>query len=144
MSHRLASAAVLMFAVHAGAAGLPADLAEAAKAFDQAQMHHGGKALQRLLADDYVLVNSRGQVSGKAQFIKDYSDPGFRLDPYVVREPIERVWGDGAVLGGLVTMKGTNDGKAFNVDIRFADIWARRNGQWQVVYTGATRASANP
>ncbi len=144
MSLRLIPAAVLLFAVHAAAANLPPDLAAAVKDFDQAQMHHGGKALQRLLADDYVLVNSRGQASGKAQFIKDYSDPGFRLDPYVVREPVERVWGDGAVMGGLVTLKGTNNGKAFSVDIRFADIWAKRNGQWQVVYTGATRASSNP
>jgi hypothetical protein len=135
---------VLSALVSAGAAPLPDDLARAAKEFDDAQMHRGGEALSRLLADDYVLVNSRGLVENKANFIADYTAAGFNLAPYIVREPIERVWGDGAVLGGLVTLSGTSDGKPFRVDIRFADIWAKRNGKWQVIYTGATRAAVQP
>ena len=125
----------------ATAAGLPPDLAQAAKQYDQAQMHNDGPALQRLLADDYTLVDSRGEVETKAQFIADSTAPDFHLDPYVVREPIERVWKDGAVLGGAVTLSGTDGGKPFKAELRFADIWARRNGHWQVVYTGVTRAS---
>lgn len=138
------SLVVMLALAGASAASLPDDLARAAKEFDDAQMHKGGKALERLLADDYVLVNSRGLVETKANFIADYTAASFNLDPYVVREPIERVWNDGAVLGGLVTLSGTNDGKPFRVDIRFADIWTKRNGQWQVVYTGATRAAVQP
>jgi ketosteroid isomerase-like protein len=122
-------------------AELPPDLARAARDYDQAQMHNDGAALNRLLTDDYMLVNSRGVVETKAQFIADSTAPGFRLDPFVVREPIIKVWRDGAVLGGLVMLSGTDGGKKFSVLLRFADIWAKRNSRWQVVYTGVTRAA---
>ncbi len=139
---RIAAVAVMLSS--AGASTLPPDLARAAKEFDEAQMHNDGKALQRLLADDYLLANGHGGIENKAQFIADYMAPGFHLDPYVVREPIERVWNDGAVLGGVVTFSGTDGGKRFQVELRFADVWAKRNGKWQVMYTGAIHLPAKP
>lgn len=75
----------------------------------------------------------------KAQLIADFTTPGYRLDPFVVREPIETAWRDGAVMGGLVRATGVDGGKRFDVVFRFADVWARRNGVWRVVYTGVTR-----
>jgi len=30
-------------------------------------------------------------------------------------------------------------GKPFAVKLRFADIWAKRNGKWQVIYTHVSR-----
>ncbi len=136
--------AVALTLSSAYATGLPPDLAHAAQDFDQAQMHSDGKALRQLLADDYLLATGHGTVENKAQFIADYTAAGFHLDPYVVREPIERVWNDGAVLGGVVTFSGIDGGKRFKVDLRFADVWAKRNGRWQVVYTGAIHLPAKP
>lgn len=121
-------------------AALPKDLADAARAFDRAQLTSDKAALSRLLADDYRLANSSGAVEDKAQFIADYTTGGFHLDPFTLEQPITTHWGDGAVLGGLVTYKGRSGGKGFSQRLRFADIWARRNGRWQVVYTGVTRA----
>lgn len=123
----------------ASAARLPADLAKAAREYDQAQINGDRVELERLLADDYVLVNSRGTVSGKQDLIRDYTAPGFRLDPYEVQEPIERVWTDGAVLGGLVTLSGQDGGQRFEATLRFADVWARRKGIWRVIFTEVTR-----
>lgn len=53
--------AVLACCASAGAASLPDDLAQAAKHFDQAQMHGDGAALSRLLADDYVLATAQSR-----------------------------------------------------------------------------------
>lgn len=128
----------------AQAGALPADLARAAAEYDQAQIAGDGKALQRLLADDYTLVNSRAEVSDKAGLIRDYTDPDYRLDLYTVREPVEKVWRDGAVLGGTVALSGTDHGKRFSTQIRFADIWARRRGQWQVIFTQVTKVPTPP
>ena len=139
MAIAMAAAAVIGAA---SAAGLPPDLAQAAKDYDQAQMHNDRAALERLLADDYTLLNSRGEVETKAQFIAESTAPDFHLDPYVVRDPVERVWKDGAVLGGVVTLSGTDAGSPFTAALRFADVWAKRGGRWQVVYTGVTRDSA--
>lgn len=118
---------------------VPPDLAAAVAAYDKAQVEGDRGELERWLADDYVLVNSRGQVEDKAKLIADYTAPGFKIEPFTVEQPVERVWKDGAVMGGVATLRGTDNGERFEVRLRFADIWAKRNGRWQVVYTHAAR-----
>jgi len=118
---------------------LPPDLAKAAADYDQAQIHNDGPALQRLLADDYVLVNGGCAISTKAEFIRDSTAPGFSLQPYAVEHAVNRVWTDGAVLSGEVVLRGADGGKPFEGHLRFADVWARRNGQWRVIFTEVTR-----
>lgn len=124
-------------------AGLPADLATAAAEYDRAQMKGDEALLNRLLADDYHLVNSSGQVESKEQFVAESIDPAFKLDPFVVRNPIETVWDDGAVLAGEVLLSGTDHGKPFRAHLRFADVWRKHEAQWQVVFTEVTRLPAD-
>ncbi len=123
----------------AAASDLPADLAKAVKDYDEAQIQGNRAELQRLLADDYTLLNSGGHIEDKAKLIADYTAPGFKLEPYVVREPIEKVWANGAVMGGIATLRGVDSGQKFEVTLRFSDIWAKRNGVWQVIYTHVSR-----
>jgi hypothetical protein len=134
--------ASVLLAPAAFGSGIPSDLAKAVKDYDQAQVNGNGSELQRLLADDYTLVNSGGQVETKAQLIADYTAPGYKIEPFTVLEPIEKAWGDGAVMGGVATLKGVDGGKPFSVTLRFADIWAKRNGKWQVIYTHVSRPLA--
>ncbi|MGN2253140.1 nuclear transport factor 2 family protein [Frateuria sp. GZRe12] len=136
----------LVAAFHAGRARataphamLPPALATAVAEFDRAQMKGDGVALARLLADDYVLFNSRGLVEDKAAFIHDYTAPGASMKPFTVEDEVVRHWAGGAVLGGVVTLEGTSEGKPYKVRLRFADIWAERDGRWRVVFTEATR-----
>jgi hypothetical protein len=123
--------------------GLPADLAAAAADYDRAQVKGDKALLNRLLADDYRLVNGGGQVESKDQFIAESVDPAFTLDPFVVENPIETVWSDGAVLAGEVHLSGKDHGKPFRAHFRFADVWRKRDGQWQVVFTEVTRLPAD-
>ena len=118
------------------------DLDLAARAYDRAQVQGDRQLLGILLADDYVLVNSGGEIETKTQFISDLTDPSYHLSPYNVVRPIDRRWSNGAVLGGVTHLKGTSSGKPFDVCLRFADIWAFRKGRWQVVYTQAARAGS--
>ena len=122
--------------------GVPADLAKAAADFDLAQVKSDAEALKRLLADDYLLVNSQDKREDKAQFIADYTAKGFTMEPFAIDDQVIKVWSDGAVLGGAVTMKGMSEGKPYSVRIRFSDIWAKRGGKWQVIYTHANRVAA--
>jgi ketosteroid isomerase-like protein len=135
------AAAVLLAPGLAVAAPLPADLAAAAHAYDAAQVNGDRAALERLVADDYVLVNGAGQVQDKARLIADYVAPGFKLDPFTIEEPVEKVFGDTALLGGRVNMTGTDGGQRFALVVRFVDTWARRDGQWRVVYSQVTRVA---
>lgn len=123
----------------AAATPVPADLAEAARAYDAAQVKGDRAALERLLADDYTLVNSGGTIETKAELIRDYTAPGFTLEPFTVERPITKLWTDGAVMGGVALLRGTDGGKRYEARLRFVDIWAKRGGRWQVIYTQAAR-----
>lgn len=122
----------------AALAQLPPSLAQAVRDYDDAQIKGDARSLDRLLADDYVLVNSRAEIEDKRQMIADYTAPGFHLDPYVVETPIVRRWQGGAVVGGEVALSGTNDGRPFKGRLRFADVWRLRDGRWQVAFTEVT------
>jgi len=121
-------------------ASVPAELRQAAVDFDLAQLHSDAAELQRLLADDYVLYNSAGKAEDKAAFIRDCA--GMKLQPFTVEDETIRVFGDAAVLAGVATLSGTDiaSGEAFSVRLRFADVWRKRDGRWQLAFTQATRA----
>jgi ketosteroid isomerase-like protein len=132
------------FCAVATAAGptIPADLAARVKAWDDAQIKGDKAALEDLLADDFVLINSRDQRQTKADLVADYTKPGFKLDPFVVEQPVELVWQDGAVMGGIARLTGVDDGAKFSVTLRFSDVWAKRDGKWRVIYAQARRLEA--
>jgi ketosteroid isomerase-like protein len=118
---------------------LPPDLLKASQDYDKAQMTNDGAILARLLADDLMLISGSGHTESKAEFIQDSTAPGFRLEPFTVLEPVHKVMGDVAILGGIAVLKGTDAGKPFSQRIRFSDVWAKRDGRWQVVYIQVTR-----
>jgi ketosteroid isomerase-like protein len=139
MSMKLAAAILVLGAAPALAVELPPDLAKAVQDYDRAQIHNDIPTLERLVADDYVLVNSNATVENKRQFLADFSLPGFKIDPYVVEQPVEKMWGNAAVIGGLVHLSWTQDGKHQTRLLRVAYVWAKRNGHWQATYTQVTR-----
>jgi Domain of unknown function (DUF4440) len=141
-SSLLSGMCAFMLAAVASGSDVPADLAKAVEDYDHAQVHGDRIELERLLADDYTLVNSTGRIQSKAQLIADYTAPGYRIEPFEVLEPVEKIWSDGAVMGGLVRLRGVDSGQPFAVTLRFADVWAKRNGRWQVLYTHVSRPPA--
>ena len=42
-----------------------------------------------------MLVNSNATVENKQEFLADFNLPGFKIDPYVLEQPVAKVWGDG-------------------------------------------------
>ena len=132
--------AVLVSApVPALAADLPLDLANAVKEYDRANIASDTATLQRLFADDYVLVNSDASVEDKRRAIADFHMPGFKIDPYVMTQPVQTAWDTGAVIGGVVHLGWTQDGKHQQRWIRIAHVWAKRDGTWRMTYTQVTR-----
>lgn len=142
MDVRRLLAGILLFtasAAEARMADLPPDLKAAAEAFEHAQIAGDAAALDRLLARDYRLATSDGAIDSREQFIRDWAAPGFDPEPVTVREPVQIVWGDGAALGGLVTLGGKQDGQPFSVTLRYIDVWERTPQGWRVAYGQATR-----
>jgi ketosteroid isomerase-like protein len=121
------------------AAEVPADLAKAVKQWDDAQIRNDTATLARLVTDDYFLVNSDSSVQNKEEYLSDFHRPGFKIDPYVLEEKVEKVWGDAAVIAGLVRLGWTQDGKHQTRRLRGVYVWAKRDGRWQMTYTQLTR-----
>ncbi len=136
---KLAVAMLALSVAPAFAADLPSDLAKAVKDYGQAQLNNDIPELKRLISDDYVLVNSDATVENKQKVLADFSLPGFKIDPYVVEQPVEKVWDNAAVIGGLAHLSWTQDGKQQTRLVRIAYVWAKRNGRWQTTYTQVTR-----
>ena len=79
---------------------LPPDLAKAINEYDQATFHNDIRVLGKLVAEDYLLVNSDSTLQGKQSYLADFTVPGFRLDPYVMEDPVQKVWGNTALIAG--------------------------------------------
>ncbi len=123
----------------AAALAVPTDLAAAVAAWDGAQLRGDARVIDRLLADDYLLASGSGALETKAQFKAELTDPAYKLDPFIIEQPVTRSWPGGAVYGGVVRERGVDHGKPFDARIRFADVWARRGGRWRLIYTHVSR-----
>jgi len=118
---------------------LPSDLATAVKQYDSATTRNDTTALAALVADDYVLVNSDSSLQDKQSYLADFHLPGFRVHPYVIDEPIQKVWNCAAVTGGLMPLKWTQDGRQHQRLLRVVHVWAKQDGRWRLTFTQLTR-----
>ena len=102
-------------------------------AWNQAQIHRDGEALNRLVADTFVYTDWDGTLLNKAKFIADSKDPSVETS-MVANDDVEVYFYPGfAVVTGAYHAKGTNRGKTFDHYGRFTDTWISSNGQWRCV-----------
>lgn len=120
-------------------AGLPPDLVAAIGDYDRATVGNDVDALAKLVADDYVLVNSDSTLQDRQSYLKDFTVPGFKLDPYTLEQQVRKVWGTAALLAGRVQLSWTLDGKRESRLLRIAHVWIKTDGRWRIAYTQLTR-----
>jgi ketosteroid isomerase-like protein len=114
-------------------------LEAAAQAFDDAQQRRDRTAISGFLAPDFQYVTRKGLLLGREAFITNTSDPKETLEPFVVSEHrVLQLGPDAGIASGDAIVRGTSNGKAFADRFRYADVFARRNGRWVVVYTQVT------
>ena len=99
-------------------------------AWNQAQIHRDGQALDSLLADTFVYTDWDGTVLNKSHFMEDMKDPSVQTT-LVANEGVEVYLYPGvAVVTGAYHAKGKNKGKPFDHRGRFTDTWIQQHGQW--------------
>jgi hypothetical protein len=102
-------------------------------AWNQAQIHRDGKALDTLISDKFVYTDWDGTVMNKAQFATDMENPSFQTT-MVANSDVEVYFYPGvAVVTGAYHTKGKNQGKPFDHHGRFTDTWIFVDGYWQCV-----------
>ena len=93
--------------------------------------------LDRLMADDYVLTTVSGEVVNKARVLAEVKSANATAD---VRntEVAVRVYGDVAIVTGLVLISGKFNDKDVSTRSRYIKVYVKHQGQWRVVAAQAT------
>lgn len=104
-------------------------------AWNQAQIHHDGPALERLVADAYVYTDWDGTVMNKAKFIADAKDTSTEVKTSANTDVNVYFYPGVAVVTGAYHTKGSSQGKSFDHHGRFTDTWILADGQWVCVAT---------
>ena len=102
-------------------------------------------AVQRVEADDVMVIYPDGSIGGKAQDLKDIESGALSADSWEVTDlNVTVLDNDSAVISGRSVVKGgkykTSDGKTVDISgqYRFIDTFARRNGEWKLVASAST------
>lgn len=102
-------------------------------AWNQAQLHHDSKALDLLVADNFISTDNDGALLTKAQFLADNRNADYEPTLMANSDVKVFVYKDAAVVAGIYHAKGTDKGKPFDHYGRFTDTWVLHNGKWQCV-----------
>ena len=119
-----------------------AALTRQADAWDKAIVRKDRAAIDANMADDFRSIDGTGTVETKPAFVDGLMDAKLTIDPYTVEDFDVRLFGDVALLSGRTKMTGRFDGKPFTSHYRYIDVYAKRNGRWQIVSVQITRLPA--
>lgn len=89
--------------------------------------------MDRILADDFVLVTGAGKVYTKSTLLDHARSGSTTYEHQEDSEQIVRVWGDTAVVTARLWEKGTEQGKPFDRVLWFSDTYARTPAGWKYV-----------
>jgi ketosteroid isomerase-like protein len=96
--------------------------------------------LRSLLADDYVHTNANSGVLDKTRWLafaktrhEDLKSGKVSIVTYRNDDIRIRVYGNTAVVTGLNTTIGFRDGKEWKMNLRFTNVWVKREDRWQRV-----------
>ena len=98
-------------------------------------------AFERMMADDFVRINSDGSVVHRAEALALYENGKRSWDFADGTEYDVRVYGDTALVFVCWTARGINDGKKFDYAARILSVYHRRDGRWQMVAEQSTAIS---
>ncbi len=119
-----------------------AELTRLSDAWDKAIVRKDEKAVADNMAEDFRQIDGYGNLETKKSFVAGIVDPKMTIDPYTVEEFDVRLYGDTALLSGRTHMTGKYDGKGFESNYRYIDIYVRRDGAWKIVSVQITKIPA--
>ena len=106
--------------------------------YQQAVKENDAATMDRILADDFVLVTGRGRTSTKADLLKEARSGSVVYEKQDELEQRVRVYGDAAVVTALLWVKGAQEGKAFDYKLWFSDTYVRTPAGWKYVFGQAS------
>lgn len=107
------------------------ELRRLVRVWDEAMVKNDAGALDRLLADEFAFVDG----PNKAQYLNaiKMTSANTRVESAVSSDVEVQVFGDSAIVLGLDTIKGKNNGEPYEHVYRYLDVWIKRDNRWQCV-----------
>jgi len=96
-------------------------------------------ALDTILADDLTYTHTSGWVDTKEQLIGWLESGELNYESITADSVLVRVYAAAAVVTGQAAVKIKVNGQEKNLQIRFIDVYVKRNGHWQMVAWQSTR-----
>jgi ketosteroid isomerase-like protein len=90
-------------------------------------------ALEQILASDYQGYDPAGRPQDRAAVLRGYGVGRVRMGGLIQSELKARVLGDAAVVAGINALQGHDGPEHFHFRLRFLDVYALRDGRWQLV-----------
>jgi ketosteroid isomerase-like protein len=128
---------LLVFSVAAQQTSPPDDaktVADLDTQYQAAVKANDAATMERILADDFVLVTGKGTVYHKADLLDQARAADVVYEHQEELSQTVRLWGNTAVVTALLWLKGTNKGAAFDYKLWFSDTYVRTAAGWRYVF----------
>ena len=98
------------------------------------------ETMAKILADDFVLINGRGESASKTDLLESARTREYVYEHQEELAQTVRVWGDTAVVTAKLWLKGTHKGQPFDRTLWFSDTYVRTPSGWRYVLGQASLA----
>lgn len=95
--------------------------------------------LNAVIADDLIYTHSSARLDTKQSLIGNMQSGSTVYQSVEPSDVKAQDLGDSVVLTGIAKIKVMSGGKPNAFTVRFTDVYAKRNGQWQMVTWQSTR-----
>ena len=96
-------------------------------------------ALDKIEADDYIVIDPSGTISTKAEDMKNVKSGDLKFGSIEIFESKVRVYGDAAVVTAKSHLKGSYKTQDISGDYSSTDVFVKLKGQWRPVSSHITR-----
>jgi ketosteroid isomerase-like protein len=113
--------------------------------YQAAVARNDADTMDRILAEDFVLVLGNGTVYTKPDLINDARAGKTKYEQQVEIDNSQKVhvWGNTAVVTAKLWLKGTREEKSFDRKLWFSDTYVRTDKGWKYVFGQASLALPN-
>jgi ketosteroid isomerase-like protein len=119
-----------------------AEIKQLSSDYKTALLTRDTKFLTSVIAPDEVNVGPNGRPFDRQALIAKIQDPSFSYKKIDIGDLVIQVAGDMALSRGIATVTSETSGASATDNFRFARIWQRIAGKWQVIYFQATHIQA--
>jgi hypothetical protein len=109
-----------------------------------AMLRNDAAVLAAHVAEDYRGSDAGGRAHGRQLMLSAYGPGGVKLDAFEVSEVETRSWADTVLVTGVARIGGSYQLETFAHTLRFLDVYARRDGRWQLLASQATDIVEGP